>query len=149
MPAISSFATSDHVVWDCTYHVVITPKYRKKVLYGEVRVQIGKIIRQLAERKGIKVLEGNACPNHIHLVLSIPPKFSVAHVMGYLKGKSAIMIHNTFPKKKFTITQKSFWSGGYFVRTIGVDKETVEKYVRDQWKRDQYFDGPELDLQWN
>jgi len=145
---ISSFTAEDHVIWECVYHVVIAPKYRKKILYGEVRTQIGKMIRELAERKGIKVLEGNACPNHIHLVLSIPPKFSVAHVMGYLKGKSAIKIHNTFPKKKFTISQKSFWSGGYFVRTVGIDRETIEKYVQNQWKKDQYFDGPELDLKW-
>lgn len=144
----SSFTTADHVVWDCLYHIVIAPKYRKKILYGDVRVQIGKILRKLAERKGVRVLEGTACPDHVHLVLSIPPKYSVAHVMGFLKGKSAIMIHNSFPRKKFTLGQKSFWSGGYFVRTAGIDREIVEKYVRDQWKKDQYFDGPELDLHW-
>ena len=118
------------------------------MLYGPVRVQIGKILRDLAKQIEVQVLEGTACPDHIHCVLKIPPKHSVAYVMGFLKGKSAIKVHNTFSRKR-TLTQKSFWSRGYFVNTVGVDKETILKYVRDQWKNDQFFDGPELDLHWN
>ena len=145
---MSSFESQSHVVWDCTYHVVIVPKYRKKMLYGPIRVQIGKILRELAKQIEVQVLEGNACPDHIHLVLKIPPKHSVAYVMGFLKGKSAIKIHNTFSRKRL-LTQKSFWSRGYFVNTVGVDKDTILKYVQDQWKNDQFFDGPEMDLHWN
>jgi putative transposase len=143
-----SFTAEDHVVWDCKYHVVIVPKYRKKVLFGPVRVQIGKIIRELAQQKEIEVLEGNACPDHMHMVLRIPPKHSVSYVMGFLKGKSAIRVHNVFARKR-ALTQKSFWSRGYFVNTVGVDEEVIRKYVQDQWKNDQFFDGDALDLHWN
>jgi len=143
-----SFTTEDHVVWDCKYHVVIVPKYRKKVLYGPVRVQIGKIIRELAKQKEIEVLEGNACPDHMHMVLRIPPKHSIAYAMGFLKGKSAIRAHNTFARKR-ALTQKNFWSRGYFVSTVGIDEDTIRKYVQDQWKNDQFFDGDQLDLHWN
>lgn len=118
------------------------------MLYGPVRVQIGNIIRELAKQKEVQVVEGTACPDHMHMVLKIPPKHSVAHVMGFLKGKSAIRAHNTFAHRR-SLTQKSFWSRGYFVRTIGIDKATVEKYVRDQWKNDQFFDGEAMDLHWN
>ncbi len=144
---MSSFESQSHVVWDCTYHVVIVPKYRKKILYGPIRVQIGKILRDLTKQIEVQVVEGTACPDHIHLVLKIPPKHSVAYTMGFLKRKSAIKVHNTFSKKK-PLSQKSFWSRGYFVNTVGVDKETILKYVRDQWKNDQFFDGPEMDLRW-
>lgn len=143
------FESQEHVKWDCHYHVVIVPKYRKRVLFGPVRKRIGEMIRELAKRKGIEVVEGNACPDHVHMVLMIPPKFSVAHVMGYLKGKSAIRAHREFGRKSMPLMQKSFWSRGYFVRTVGIDKETVRKYVQDQWKRDKFIDGPELDLHWN
>jgi putative transposase len=145
---MSSFESQSHVVWDCTYHVVIVPKYRKKVLYGPVRVQIGKIIRELAKQKEVEVLEGNACPDHMHMVLKIPPKHSVAYIMGFLKGKSAIRMHNLFSKKR-PLTQKNFWSRGYCVSTVGLDETMIRKYVQDQWKNDQFFDGPGLDLQWD
>ena len=141
--------TQSHVVWDCDYHVVIVPKYRKKILYGLVRQRSGEIIRMLAKQKGIEVVEGNACPDHIHMILSIPPKYSVSCTMGFLKGKSAIRLHQEFGSKKSHLIQKSFWSRGYFVRSIGLDKEIVRKYVQNQWKRDQHFDGPQLDLKWD
>ena len=143
-----SFTSQSHVVWDCKYHIVIVPKYRKKVLYGQVRIQIGKIIRELASQKEVEVLEGTACPDHIHLVLRIPPKHSVSSIMGFLKGKSAVRAHNMFSRKR-PITQKHFWSRGYFVNTVGVDEDVIRKYVQDQWKKDQFFDGPELDLRWD
>lgn len=143
------FDKQNHVVWECTYHVVIVPKYRKRVLYGPVRKRIGEILRELAKQKGIEVVKGNACPDHVHMVLSIPPRYSVAHVMGFIKGKSAIRIHWEFSRKKMALMQKAFWSRGYFVRTVGIDKEVVKRYVEDQWKKDQFNDGPELDLSWN
>ncbi len=135
-------------MWDCKYHIVIVPKYRKKVLYGTARVEIGTIIRELAKQKEVEVIEGTACPDHMHMILSIPPKHSVAYIMGFLKGKSAIRAHNTFARKR-SVSQKSFWSRGYFVSTVGIDEDIIRKYVQDQWKNDQFFDGPELDLHWD
>ena len=145
---MQNYKTQNHVLWDCTYHVIIVPKYRKKVLYGPVRQRTGTILRQLAKQKEIEVVEGNACPDHIHMILSIPPKHSVAYAIGFMKGKSAILLHQEFGNRR-TLTQKSFWSRGYCVSTIGLDKETVRKYVQDQWKKDIYIDGPQLDLKWN
>ena len=146
---MEKFHHDSHVVWECTYHVVIVPKYRKRVLYGPVRKRIGEILRELAKQKGIEIVKGNVCPDHVHIVLSIPPKYSVAHVLGFMKGKSAIRIHCEFSRKKMVLMQKSFWSRGYFVRTVGIDKEVVKKYVEDQWKKDKFNDGPQLDLSWN
>lgn len=145
---MNNLEKESHTVWDCTYHVVIVPKYRKKVLFGTTRKRIGEIIRELAKQKGIEVVKGNACPDHVHMVLSIPPKYSVAYAIGYLKGKSAIRAHYEFGKRR-PLMQKSFWSRGYFVRTVGIDREVVKKYVEDQWKKDKFIDGPQLDLQWN
>jgi len=138
-----------HVVWDCRYHIVIVPKYRKKVLYGKTRKRIGEIIRELSKRKGIEIVEGTACIDHIHLYISIPPKYSVAHALGYLKGKSAIRIHLEQGKKRNPLLQKNFWSRGYFVRTIGIDAEIIKKYIQEQWKKDKYEDGDKLDLHWD
>ena len=137
-----------HVVWKCEYHVVITPKYRKKALFGQVRKRSGEIIRALAKRKGVEVIEGNACPDHIHMVLSIPPRASVAQIVGFIKGKSAILLHMEFGRRG-NLQQKSFWSRGYFVSTIGLNREEIIKYVQEQWKRDKFNDGPQLDLFWN
>lgn len=141
--------TQGHVLWDCTYHIVIVPKYRKKILYGAARKEIGAIIRKLAKQKGIEIIKGNAHIDHIHLIISIPPKFSVANTMGFIKGKSAILIHNQLGKKNRPVMQKSFWGRGYFVRTVGIDEEMVKKYVQDQWNQDKSFDGDQLDFQWN
>jgi len=141
--------TQNHVRFDCTYHIVIVPKYRKKILYGIARKQIGAILRELAKQKGIEIQEGNAHLDHIHLVLSIPPKFSVANTMGFLKGKSAILIHNRLAKQqRKSVTQKNFWSRGYFVRTVGIDTETVKQYVREQWEKDKREDGLQLEFHW-
>ena len=143
-----SFQTLNHTKWDCTYHVVIVPKYRKKLLFGQVRVQIGKMLKELAAQKESEILEGHALPDHIHIVISIPPKYSVSYIIGFLKGKSAIKAHNMFCTKTRPIPPKYFWSRGYFVRTVGIDEGTVRKYVQEQWKNDQSFDGPQLDLHW-
>jgi len=121
-----------HVKWECKYHVVIVPKYRKKVLFGRVRRDVGKIIRQLCRQKDVELIEGHAMPDHIHLVLSVPPKYSIAMVMGYLKGKSAIHIHRRLQGVKQGFTGKHFWSRGYCVSTIGMDEETIRAYVRNQ-----------------
>ena len=145
----STIHHASHVSWDCTYHVVIVPKYRKKVLFGHVRKRAGEIIRQLCQQKDVEVIEGNACLEHIHLILSIPPRHSVAYVMGFLKGKSAILLHHEFGQKR-TLFNKNFWARGYFVRTVGIERARAEEYVRRQLEEDQRDDGdPRLDLHWN
>jgi putative transposase len=124
-----------HVKWECKYHVVIVPKYRKKVLYGRVRGEVGKIIRQLCRQKEVELIEGHAMPDHIHLILSVPPKFSIAIVLGHLKGKSAIHIHRIIHgiKQGFTgYTGRHFWSRGYCFSTVGLNEEIIRAYVRDQ-----------------
>ena len=126
-----------HVRWECKYHIVFVPKYRKKVLYGRTRKRIGQILRQLCRQKGVEILEGHAMPDHIHLVLRIPPKFSVALVVGYLKGKSAIQIHREALSVKRGFTGKHFWSRGYCVSTVGLDEATVRAYVRNQEELDK------------
>jgi putative transposase len=146
--SITTFSQS-HVKWDCTYHIVIVPKYRKKHLYGQIRQRLGQIIRELLKQKNIEMIEGTIKSDHVHMVLRIPPRFSVSSAMGFLKGKSAIRLHNEFSNKK-SVTQKSFWARGYFVRTIGLDQKTVEEYVRKQSEEDRRQDNdPQLDLNWN
>ncbi len=137
-----------HVRWDCTYHVVFAPKYRKKVLFGMVRNVLGQIFRGLARQKGIEVVQGTLKIDHVHMMLRIPPKHSVASIIGFLKGKSAILLHNRFAKKK-SIFQKEFWARGYFVRTTGLDQQMVEDYIRKQIEDDQDQDGnPQMEFQW-
>ena len=126
-----------HVRWECKYHIVFVPKYRKKVLYGRTRRQLGQILRQLCRQQGVEIMEGHAMPDHIHLVLRIPPKFSVALVVGYLKGKSAIQIHREALGVKKGFTGKHFWSRGYCVSTVGLDEATVRAYVRNQEELDK------------
>ncbi len=141
--------SQSHVSWICTYHIVIVPKYRKKVLYGQVRKEMGEIIKSLCKQKGIDLVEGHAMPDHIHLVLSIPPKYSVANTVGYIKGKSAIKIHYRFGKKRTLLSQKSFWTRGYFVRTTGLDTNIVIAYVQNQLKEDKEIDGGQMEFTWN
>ena len=120
-----------HVRWDCKYHVVIIPKYRRKVFYGRLRRQIGTILRDLCRQRGIELLEGHAMPDHIHLCLSIPPKYSVAFVLGFLKGKSAVRIHRELLHER-RMSGLSFWAPGYCVSTVGLDEARVRQYIREQ-----------------
>jgi len=133
-----------HVRWECKYHLVFVLKYRKRVLYGRTRRQIRPILRQLCRQKGVEILEGQAMPDHILLVLRIPPKFSVALVVGYLKGKSAIQIHREALGVKKGFTGKHFWSRGYCVSTVGLDEATVRAYVRNQEELDRQ-ESPDFD----
>ena len=142
---MKEWQSSAHVKWECKYHIVIVPKYRRKVLFGKTRKQIGKILRQLCRQKGVEILEGNAMPDHIHMVLSIPPKYSVAMVVGYLKGKSAIQIHREMLGVKKGFTGKSFWSRGYCVSTVGLDEKTVREYVKNQDEHDKRQDELDFD----
>ena len=133
-----------HVKWECKYHLVIVPKYRCKVLFGRSRRQVGTILRQLCRQKGVDLLEGHAMPDHIHLVLSIPPKYSVAMVVGYVKGKSAIQIHRRLLGVNRGFTGKHFWSRDYCISTVGLYEKTVRAYVRQQDELDHQM---ELELQ--
>ena len=120
-----------HVRWDCKYHVVIVPKYRKKVIYGKLRRQIGPVLRSLCQQRGVTLVEGHAMPDHIHMCLSVPPKFSIAHTIGFLKGKSAVIVHRRLLNER-RMTGLSFWATGYCVSTVGLDEETIRQYIRDQ-----------------
>ena len=137
--------SQSHVRWECKYHVVITPKYRKKVFFGKMRRQIGRIIRDLCRQKKIELLEGHAMADHIHMVLSIPPKYSVANTIGFLKGKSAVRIHRELMKQR-RMTGLHFWAAGYCVSTIGLNEETIRRYVREQDQRERRQDQRELDF---
>jgi len=134
---MKEWQSSAHVKWECKYHIVIVPKYRKKVMYGRTRKEIGKIVRELCRQKDVELVEGHAMPDHIHLVLSFPPKHSIAMVVGYLKGKSAIHIHRKMLGVKKGFTGKHFWSRGYCVSTVGLDETMIRAYVRNQEELDR------------
>ena len=135
-----------HVKWECKYHVVILPKYRKKALYGRVRREVGRILRELCRQKGIELVEGKAMPDHVHMLLSVPPRYSIAMTMGYLKGKSAVRIHRNLLKTKGTLFGRSFWARGYCVSTVGLDEAVIRKYIQDQKKRQRDQDQGEVDF---
>jgi putative transposase len=124
-----------HVRWDCKYHVVIVPKYRKRALYGKIKRDAGAILRDLARQKGIEIIEGHLMPDHVHMCLKIPPKYSVAFALGFMKGKSAVRIHRRAGHKK--VTGMHFWSRGYCVSTVGLDEEAIKKYIREQEKQEK------------
>ena len=127
------WSTLSHVRWECKYHVVIIPKYRRKIIYGKLRQRIGPILRDLCKQKGVELIEGHCMPDHIHMCLSVPPKFSLAFVIGFLKGKSAIRIHRDLLKEGRTYGLH-FWSVGYCVSTVGLDEARIRKYIQDQDK---------------
>ena len=129
-----------HVRWECKYHVVFIPKYRKKVIYGRLRSRIGPILRDLCTQRQVSLLEGHAVLDHVHVCLSIPPKYSVAYVVGFLKGKSAVRVHRDLLKER-RMSGLHFWATGYWVSTVGKDEEQVRKYIREQEKRDLLEDG--------
>jgi len=125
------WSSLSHVRWECKYHVVIVPKYRKKVLYGGMRKQVGEILRELCRQKGVELLEGHLLSDHIQMCLSVPPKLSIAFAIGFLKGKSAVRIHREILNKR-RLTGLHFWARGYCVSTVGLDEKVVRKYIREQ-----------------
>ena len=127
----------NHTKWECKYHVVWIPKYRKKVLYGELRRYLGSTFKDLAAQKESQVLEGHLLPDHVHMLISIPPKYSVSQVIGYMKGKSAIQIARTYMGRKKNFTGQHFWVRGYYVSTVGIDEEIVRDYIRRQEVEDR------------
>ena len=130
----------EHTRWRCQYQVVFAPKYRRMAIYGEIRADIGVILRKLCEQKGIEIIEAEACPDHIHMLLSIPPKMSVAYAVGYLKGKSSLMIFDRHANLKYKYGNRHFWARGYYVDTVGRNKEAIKKYIQNQLKEDEMAD---------
>lgn len=130
---ISSLA---HSKWNCKYHVVFAPKYRRMVIYIQIKSDIGKILRKLCEQKGVEIIEAEACPDHIHMLISIPSKYSVAQIMGYLKGKSTLMIFDRHANLKYKYGNRYFWCRGYYVDTVGKNKKKIEEYIRNQLQED-------------
>ena len=129
-----------HTKWDCKYHIVFAPKYRRQVIYGQIKADIGRILRLLCERKGIEIIEANACPDHIHMLVKIPPKISVAYAVGYLKGKSSLMIFDRHANLKYKYGNRHFWCRGYYVSTVGRNRKQIEEYIRNQLQEDMVED---------
>ena len=125
-----------HSKWRCQYHVVFAPKYRRKEIYGELRADIGQILRKLCEQNGVEIIEANACPDHIHMLLSIPPTISIAKFMGYLKGKSTLMIFDRHANLKYRYGNRHFWCRGYYVDTVGRNRNAIEAYIKNQMQED-------------
>lgn len=125
-----------HSKWRCKYHIVFAPKYRRQIIYGKLKVDIGRILRKLCEQKGVEILEAKACKDHIHMVVSIPPSMSVASFMGYLKGKSALMIFDRHANLKYRYGNRHFWCRGYYADTVGRNEAVIRKYVRNQFQED-------------
>ena len=129
-----------HTKWNCKYHIVFAPKYRRKVFFEEKRLEIREMLRQLCQWKGVEIVEGEVCPDHIHMLVSIPPKMSVSGFMGYLKGKSAMMIFQRWGNMKFAYRNREFWCKGYYVDTAGKNTKAIKEYIADQLKRDAESD---------
>ena len=130
-----------HTRWNCKYHIVFIPKYRRKEIYGKLRFDIGQIIRQLCSYKGVEIIEAHAMPDHIHMLVRIPPKIAVSNFMGYLKGKSSLMIFERHANLKYKYGNRNFWAKGFFVSTVGLDTNKVQEYIREQEKEDLMQDN--------
>lgn len=130
-----------HTRWNCKYHLVFTPKYRRKAIYGQLRKNIGSILRKLCEIKDVEIIEAHAMPDHIHMLVRIPPKLSVSSFMGYLKGRSAVLIHERHANLKYNYGNRAFWSKGYSVSTVGLNQKTIQKYIREQQADDRVRDS--------
>lgn len=129
-----------HTKWMCKYHIVFIPKYRRKIIYNQYRRDLQDYIRLLCSYKGVEIIEGHMMPDHVHLLLSIPPKISVASFMGYLKGKSSLMMFDKHANLKYKFGNRHFWTEGYYVTTVGLNEATIAKYIRDQEKKDMVED---------
>ena len=140
----SEIRSSSHTKYRCQYHIVFAPKYRRKVIYGELKKDIGQILRKLCDQKGIKIIEAEACPDHIHMLIEIPPKYSVSQIMGYLKGKSSLMIFDRHANLKYKYGNRHFWARGYYVDTVGRNKKQIQEYIKNQLQEDIISDQMSL-----
>ncbi|MCX7748241.1 MAG: IS200/IS605 family transposase [Clostridia bacterium] len=129
-----------HTKWNCKYHIVFAPKYRRQVIYGKIKEDIGKILRKLCEYKEVEIIEANACPDHIHMLVSIPPKLSVSSFMGYLKGKSSLMIFDRHANLKYKYGNRQFWCKGFYVDTVGRNRKAIEQYIKNKLQEDLVSD---------
>ena len=129
-----------HTTWNCKYHLVFAPKFRRQVIYGKIKADVGKILRELCERKGIRIIEAECCPDHVHMLVEIPPKSSVPEIMGYLKGQSSLMIFVRHPNSKYKYGNRHFWCRGYYVDTVGKNAKKIEEYIRNQLEEDRATD---------
>ena len=136
-----------HTKWNCKYHIVFAPKYRRKVFFGQKRFEIGGIIRELCRWKGVELLSADACPDHIHILVAIPPKMSVSSFMGFLKGKSSLMIYEKWGNMKFKYRNRQFWCRGYYVDTVGKNEKKIAEYISNQLKQDEMSEQLVLDFQ--
>jgi putative transposase len=143
---MKEYQSLSHTRWDCKYHIVFIPKYRKKVIYGALRKHLGEIFRELALQRECKIIEGHLMIDHVHICLSVPPKYSISNVVGFIKGKSAIAIARNFGGRQRNFTGEVFWARGYFVSTVGLDEEMVRAYIRHQEKEDDRYDQMKLGL---
>ena len=141
---MSDYGSLNHTKWECKYHVVFIPKCRRKVLYGKIRKDLGKIFHELAKQRESEIVEGHLCPDHVHMMIRIPPKYAVSAVMGYIKGKSAIRAARDFMGRHQSFKGYHFWARGFFVSTVGIDEATIRRYIRDQEKNDQKLDQRKL-----
>ena len=137
---MTDYKSLSHTRWECKYHVVFIPKYRKKAIYGQLRRELGEVLRRLAEQRESRIEEGHLMPDHVHMMISIPPKYSVAQVVGYVKGKSAIHIARNFGERRRNFVGQHFWARGYFVSTVGRDEAVIREYIRHQEAEDQRVD---------
>ena len=135
-----------HTVWECKYHIVWIPKNRRKIIYGKLRKEVGSILRRLCEYKGIELLEGNASIDHIHVCLAIPPKYSVSTIVGYLKGKSTMIIFERYSHLRRNFKGNTFWARGYYVNTVGLDEAKVRKYIKNQQTNESIKDEYDSDF---
>jgi putative transposase len=136
-----------HTKWECKYHVVFIPKYRRKVLYGQLRKHLGEVLRKLAEQKQSRIEEGHLMPDHVHMMIAIPPKYAVSQVIGYMKGKSAIHVARTYGERKKNFVGQHFWARGYFVSTVGRDEAVIREYIRNQEEEDRRIDQLRLNYE--
>ena len=133
-----------HTKWNCKYHIVFAPKYRRQIIYGQIKADIGKVLRQLCEAKKVEIIEAEACPDHIHMLVSIPPYLSVAQFVGYLKGKSSLMIFDRHANLKYKYGNRNFWCRGYYVDTVGKNEKMIKEYIRNQLEEDYTSDQVSL-----
>ena len=138
--------TLSHTTWNCKYHIVFAPKYRRKVFYGEKRIEIGNILRELCRWKGISIIEAEVCPDHVHMLVEILPKMSISSFMGFLKGKSSLMIYERWGNMKFKYRNRQFWCRGYYVDTAGKNAYKIQEYIKNQLAEDQASDQLTLDM---
>ena len=144
VPQMDEYESLSHTKWECKYHVVFIPKCRRKALYGQLRKHLGEVFRQLAERRQSQIEEGHLMPDHVHMLISIPPKYAVSQVVGYIKGKSAIHLARVYGERKRSFVGQHFWARGYFVSTVGRDEVLIRDYIRNQEEEDRKLEQMQL-----